>query len=302
MSLSTTRNGIQLDIIKSGLQKYIRRCDFDKALFCALELDDYRQIKGGDKVFNNFVNRLRIILSEDILDKLVWHFQIYQWIDLYEIEKNVYKRIELLYNIIKAMCSLKKARMASYLRASYYQILQNPVLVQKYHINFTGSNANNLDNFVLLLGQRSYDCFYYFFQIFYHDKKNIQAVFDILGHILDKKLVDYYYKIYKTVCKNYPKPVFISFLILLCLNESLLDDDDLIEFETLSPVFIESLLVSQCSFELDDYVVDKHTATGRAKGKTAADFSLQGAIVNNQSSLVIDKFREMYNDVRSYQK
>lgn len=63
-------NGMPLDILKSGIQKYCRRSNFDKAVWCAIELDlfsyscdDSRRATG---IITNFIHRLMIIYLEDV--------------------------------------------------------------------------------------------------------------------------------------------------------------------------------------------------------------------------------------------
>lgn len=61
-------NGFKPDILKSGLQKYIRRGNLEKSLWCANELDlfAYAPNKEGERIRTNFIHRLMIIYIEDI--------------------------------------------------------------------------------------------------------------------------------------------------------------------------------------------------------------------------------------------
>jgi len=40
-----TRNGHKKELMISALQKYIRRYEFNKAVYCLLELDDFRLLR-----------------------------------------------------------------------------------------------------------------------------------------------------------------------------------------------------------------------------------------------------------------
>jgi hypothetical protein len=63
-----TWNGHKADVMKSGLQKYIRRGVVDKALFCAGELDLFKEApeKGeAEGIRTNFLHRLIVIFQEE---------------------------------------------------------------------------------------------------------------------------------------------------------------------------------------------------------------------------------------------
>ena len=59
-------NGVRPDILKSGIQKYIRRGMTDKALWCGVELDLFAYAEGGERIRTNFIHRLMIIFLEDV--------------------------------------------------------------------------------------------------------------------------------------------------------------------------------------------------------------------------------------------
>lgn len=44
MAGGTSHNGVSIDVLKSGVQKYIRRGIFEKAIWCALELDMFHEL------------------------------------------------------------------------------------------------------------------------------------------------------------------------------------------------------------------------------------------------------------------
>jgi hypothetical protein len=62
-----TWNGYRTDIMKSGLQKYIRRGILEKSLYCAGELDLFKDdMDRGETIRTNFLHRLMIIYLEDV--------------------------------------------------------------------------------------------------------------------------------------------------------------------------------------------------------------------------------------------
>jgi len=62
----TSMNGQKLDILKSGIQKYIRRSNFEKAIWCCIELDLFAYVEGGEKIRTNMIHRLMVIYLEEI--------------------------------------------------------------------------------------------------------------------------------------------------------------------------------------------------------------------------------------------
>jgi replication-associated recombination protein RarA len=63
----TSLKGHKLDVLKSGLQKYIRRGDEEGALYCAGELDCFSDLGSvGERIRTNMIHRLMIIFIEDV--------------------------------------------------------------------------------------------------------------------------------------------------------------------------------------------------------------------------------------------
>jgi hypothetical protein len=71
-------NGYSLDVMKSALQKYIRRCDPVKAIYAAAELDLFAFSKddgdkpNGEGIRSNFIHRLMVIFMEDVFSLGLW--------------------------------------------------------------------------------------------------------------------------------------------------------------------------------------------------------------------------------------
>ena len=62
-----TWNGYPLNVVKSGLQKYIRRGETEKALYCAGEIDLFKTAgKEGEGIRTNFFNCFLITYMEDV--------------------------------------------------------------------------------------------------------------------------------------------------------------------------------------------------------------------------------------------
>lgn len=63
---SKTYSGIDFDVAKSALQKYIRRNMTAKAVLVAIELYKFKNIQGASAATTNLFNRIAIIANEDI--------------------------------------------------------------------------------------------------------------------------------------------------------------------------------------------------------------------------------------------
>jgi len=63
----STSHGWRLDEMKSGMQKYIRRGNQEKALYCVYQIDIFADLgKVGERIRTNMIHRLMIIFIEDV--------------------------------------------------------------------------------------------------------------------------------------------------------------------------------------------------------------------------------------------
>tara|TARA_Y100000590_G_scaffold381432_1_gene450594 strand:+ start:1237 stop:2328 length:1092 start_codon:yes stop_codon:yes gene_type:complete len=104
-------NYIDFDVLKSGLQKSIRRCQIRDALWYAVELDSYSIYgKEGEKYRTNMINRIKVIMLEDCFNpKLV--LTIGTWIRYWENCRKKEKAKKVLLNIVYHLASSPKCRL-----------------------------------------------------------------------------------------------------------------------------------------------------------------------------------------------
>ena len=162
-------NGFKIDILKSGLQKYIRRNILDKALWCSIELDlfaycplycginngvvkdesivkDENVVTRSEAIRTNLLNRLRIIYLEDIgianvnllniLDK--WFILLFEYQDKRKNGKfdlETWSQIRknemcMILKIVDLLCKSKKSRSLSH----YKSVFMNNVDVHQRKI------------------------------------------------------------------------------------------------------------------------------------------------------------------------
>jgi hypothetical protein len=122
----TTASGYNFSVVKSGLQKYIRRGMEEKALKCAEEIDRFAELgKSGERLRTNMIHRLQIIFLEDIgLGNYELWKPMESWIRALLQERtkpdgmrNRAKEIELLECIVRSLCRSNKTRAGSYMNA-----------------------------------------------------------------------------------------------------------------------------------------------------------------------------------------
>ena len=106
---TVTYSGYKMDVVKSGLQKYIRRAKVDKATYCAFELFRLGEV-GGDAAVTNLYNRIRIIAAEDIG---VGDFSLA--IAVIDMVNRGNKDANILLSIVKMLSIAQKTRLGSHM-------------------------------------------------------------------------------------------------------------------------------------------------------------------------------------------
>lgn len=118
-------NGYDLSVLKSGLQKYIRRGNIDMTLRSLEEFDRFAEVEdgSGEKLRTNMFHRLQIIYLEDIGigNYHLWP-KMCDWMDILYTERIKENRdrkleIETLEIIIQHLCKSKKTRAGSFMNS-----------------------------------------------------------------------------------------------------------------------------------------------------------------------------------------
>lgn len=208
-------NGFSLDVLKSALQKYVRRGMTEKAHFFAGELDLFKNADSRQEVIRtNFLHRLMIIFLEDVGDMNIWNYideRIFNLLNernkpLTGNNRRDFLKEELwISQIIIKMCSSQKTRLPSHVRSLFggskyidMAIKYYPSLAE-YAINIKNfeESSKNIDtaslfkqlcsNFQMALNKKDIMAVYWAFKIVENDfklsgrKKNpIYMVFNIL--------------------------------------------------------------------------------------------------------------------------
>lgn len=155
-------SGYEWNVVKSALQKYIRRNNVDMALKMAMEMYCFDFVDGGQRIITNGLHRLQVIFLEDIGGGNInlWH-TLCEWFDILfqervkpANERNRQKEIHTLQKIVINLCKSKKIRACSFMNAIC--ALSNDDRLQIKNTEYTAEVYLKEDHF--LLASRLDDC------------------------------------------------------------------------------------------------------------------------------------------------
>ncbi len=300
-------NGYKLDVLKSGLQKYIRRGMIDKALYCAGELDLFKDcLNRGETIRTNFLHRLMIIFLEDIenvniindIDKeirfLFSEKKKTEGRDKAKEEKSIEK-------IVKLLCLSEKARLTSHLRAVFSDTFKP--LHDKYpsikkmwrDIEEKDDLEHNMNMFKKSVKNKSIVSIYYAFKISSSKEKlskKINRSNNPVWFIFDQLKKSVYVEWYKLL-KN-TKESFLCWLLPLIYELDLIKGSD-VNIDNESRGWEDNRAGIKIDFE--DFVIDRHTRVGN---RSMVDFAVIGAYVSNESKYVNDVWKRFYEDSKRF--
>ena len=308
-----TWNGYAADLMKSGLQKYIRRGQTDKALYCAGELDLFKEAQDeekGEGVRTNFLHRLMVIYMEDVenvsLFPTIYHSMKELFTERTKPDRNKQKEERQISEVVRLLAASQKARMCSHIRAVF-----NPIY-KAIHASYPSihhlwtfiekNNATTLADYCKLfqtyLQEKNVLAVYYAFQIDQSTEKLTAPLFRskspvwFIFHELVKR--DEQVKLFVEWYKEHLGTIKESFL---CWLFPLLHVLDIIPKGEVPAVQEGGNWDRNRAGEkivIDDYVEDKHTSKGRGKG--LVEFALRGSLVENQAGFVIPLWKQFYED------
>lgn len=321
---STTYSGYKVDVIKSGLQKYIRRGIVDKAVYCGFEMYRMGEV-GGDAIVTNLYNRLRIIAAEDIgVADMGIALAVIDMVNMGNRDPAT------LQSAIKMLALCQKTRVSSHLYtvfrkleardyalskglhidSSYTDEDEEFIAKHQSHPMFTHVQHEEMRSTAILfykrLLEREYNAITWwgYFEHYaegqkigmrdaYFDgtkwrksSKPITVLFDVLDVFIDTQIFRHAY---------FSMPSEHRVIFMMAIGAAI--------FQIRSPIVkiipdqngLDQLLGGQYTLEIDDYVIDKHTLEGSSKGKTREDFVNEGAVVHPEDmAFRIDDFYDVY--------
>ena len=262
-------HGHALDVLKSALQKYIRRGNVEGAMYCLGELDRFSSCEGGEKIRTNMIHRLMIIFMEDICLG-----GVKSWLKVDTLVSGWLRdrsKTHLIQELVLLLCAAKKTRACSYARA-YSTTL--PDGTGSFEEQIAAKDWSSVKTLLSRLGQKSYV------------KEYKQAAEEMRR--AGVKHMDIALRWVAEV-KTVERPLF--FLLPLLehlfggyeLEEVKLSFDSNWEEHNRKPVW-----------EFDDYVFDKHTR----KGLRGRDYFVNvSSKVNNEIFLLPKCFSDKYHGI-----
>ncbi len=327
-----TWNNFRPDIMKSGLQKYIRRGLTEKALYCAGELDLMKHAPDtrAEAIRTNFIHRLMVIYVEDVgvANLAIWP-QLDAGITTLLSERKKASRdmaveAAAVADIVAALSASEKSRSCSHVRASVNvkdavsrQVLDNnpetefPTVRDLWaswtpHADTT-TMAELSAGFRNALEARSFLALIWANRIAnseesvseYRKRKPVWRVFRILQDVLGAD----YAPLHAIAMRWYSeleglKEAELCWMVLVLAHIQA-------PAITAATATVPTAAVPAVPWtrnregpvlEIDEYVEDRHTAKGR--GKSLEEFALVGAHVENESALVIQEFKRFYEAVK----
>ena len=322
-----TWNGYPADIIKSGLQKYIRRGMIEKALYCAGECDLFKEapnVSQGEGARTNFLHRLMVIFMEDVENMSLWPDMTHKMKEIFEERKkenrDKAKEERLISEVVIQLGASTKARMCSHIRAVFnpkykpirgsYPLLQPlwAAIEQNEKEKTLGTLEHNCKLYSKYVKEKNILAVYYGFQIEASEEKlkeKILRSFDPVWYLfqqllnpMDPKQSAVVNKFIEWNKEHMGKlgESFMCWLLPLLYHLGVITQGELPNVDFTAYPMNWDQNRAGVKIEMDDFVVDKHTAKGRGKGKGLLEFALHGSLVENPAPFVNPLWKHFYED------
>ncbi len=324
---SRTWFGHKLDKVKSGIQKYLRRREEKKMLWCIAEIylfevfaENETEKRATKGIVTNMINRLIIMLDEEMLfDETENYLVIRKYFE--NFEKSGRKNFIDLVIATKIMVNSRELRRNSDIRGFWdYRVrnLEEPGETDDVYFK----------KFKECFERKDCECFKWMFKIFnrgavgdkarFRRKENIYMIWEylfnlkkikespILKKCLEYRLEDFYNKNRKE------RFIFLSSSIDIALHSEAKDQtawgstDNFKIINELKKAYddkysnhemiLKEIFEDRIDIEFDDYVIDMHCSEGRKNGKNKKDFKKEGSlVVNEDKEYFVKEWRDVYN-------
>ena len=332
---SVSHHGYKLDMLKSGMQKYLRRREFEKMTWCVMEIfkfelwaKDEKEKKMCKGIISNLLNRIIVMMDEELLFCEVQNYLILRkFIEMFENDRKNGGKFLVL--ICRTLANSRLLRRASDIRAYWdYRIRFG---TEKDAVEL--SDEEYFNKFVECFERKDDECFKWMFKIFNGNKKgnvmrfrrkdNIYMIWEYLFSRKNVKCLNGYKELLEYKLREFYKLnrgerfmflVNSIDLVMKCDGKENVFVNIHIsqirkELDKYEKDFMEMYNYSMLYWNIDDYAIDMHTSEGRKRGKNRKDFALEGCIVvNEDTEFLVKEWREFYikekleNPVRSKKK
>lgn len=308
-----SQHNFSLDVLKSALQKYIRRGNVKMACYALSECLSFRKMlsthaKDVKRINTNIFHRLQIIALEDVGPTVLPFLETHaKRIDpCKDVEANIEETLHSCAMFINGLCSLPKSRSGSWYKAYYCSKEAEEKVISrddkeceelcKKYIRCEPSQVKCISNLVLCCKEYNVDAIYFAFKLFSEKEK---LVFDVLKSVLVpdtfRKMIDITYAWYKDL-KNV-KEAFLTWcipLLFVCEKRNMTQyDDSFASFEE----HLEWLYKNkEKTLVFDEWVYDMHTKDGRKDKirKNTLYFALESSKVYPEDPLANTTMRQFY--------
>ena len=327
---SVSFNGYKLDILKSGVQKYLRRREFNKMVWCVGEIylfqvyaKSYIEKKAAKGIISNLINRLIIMLDEEILfAECENYLLVRRYIE--DFEKSNRNNFECLFKICHIMCQSKMIRRNSDIRSFW-----SPLTTK---LNLEDDNRDEDEDededeycfkkFKEKFEENKSECFIWMFKIFYRKREgkviryrrreNIYMIWkylfdlqnikdnEVLQKCLEYKLREFYKK------NRSERFIFLTSAIDIAMHKKNDIKNELFNIENLMKNIdnkfadiniIKNVYENWNKMKIDDYAIDMHTSLGRKMGKNKVNFIMSGCqIIDEDKEYFVKEWRDHYNN------
>ena len=320
--------GYKLDILKSALQKYLRRREEDKMLWCLTEIYLFKSMaktdverKAAKGIVTNMLNRLIIMMDEELLFAEVGKYmKCMAWMK--EFDETKRENFGLLVKICKTMIGARMLRLNSDIYSYWwrggnvFKVVNIPELVPSdrsgnvHEMNeILSMEEKVLDSwkdprdyllkFITAFRNHHQSCYYWALAMFNSDVK---------GKIRFRRR-DCVYAIWEFLFKEVGSCTTLRKCLELKLQQffvktrheqhmwmssaiSIMLNKDKLSLDDwdieVSSESIQHLFQDRKRLDIDDYAIDMHCSAGRKMGKKKAEFALTGAFV-------VGEDKEYYN-------
>lgn len=283
-----SQKGFRLDVLKSGLQKYIRRGNTEMAFFCCSELDGFSKLglsRDTKRIRTNMIHRLLIIFVEDIglggMNLIPIFFK--NWLEWSRNFQPVH-----LKNMIWVMCQSKKTRACSF--AKGFAFCKN---LDRFKEDKDYEKAKHDLNQDLTLEksieQKSWKSIEILVKMLCVEKVSKKVYTDIFK-LFSKNNLKYSNQLFALCREINTKEKFIY--PLLCLLFHIFGG---VEDNNISIPVFENNWEKEEKMEIekfDEYVYDKHTKSGK---NSREYFVRVSSTVNNEVDIVPELFKKIYS-------
>ena len=331
---SVSHHGYKLDMLKSGMQKYLRRREFEKMTWCVIEIFKFELWAKDDKerkmckgIISNLLNRIIVMMDEELLFCEVQNYLLLRkFIEKFEDDRKNGGKFLVL--ICRTLTNSRLLRRASDIRA-FWDFRIRFGTVKDVEL----SDEEYFDKFVECFERKDDECFKWMFKIFngnktgdkvrFRRKQNIYMIWEYLfsrenvkGNGRYKELLEYKLREFHKLNRGERFMFLVNSidLVMKCDGKETIFINVHIsqicqELSRYEQDFVEMYKKNMEYLAIDDYAIDMHTSMGRKMGKNRKDFALEGCVVvNEDAEFLVKEWRDIYikekldNPVRSKKK